>query len=260
MKIKLSTLTDIIFCIILMPGMMFLFPLGEWMQWHPWYILAFSLWLFGVYFLCRRVLGRLLWNGRKWIWMVAGVVFLLAVLNFAFTLTPVDFPREGVKASSLELHERAMWLLFIVTVAFSLASGAFLSRIEVLESGRQEEFAQTQTLTTMERLGSRALGNESITLKSGYRTVNVPLSHIQYIESRNNYACLHIDHSDDVISQVTLKELLDRLPAGKFVRIHRSFVVPRWRVSSHSATEVVLIGVAAPLPLGRSYKKIFLGN
>ncbi len=255
MKIKQSTLTDIIFCVLVMPGMMFLFPLGEWMLWHPWYVTAFILWMYVVYFVCRRVLGALLWNGRKWIGMVAGAVFLLGVVNFGLSLTPVDFPQESTRPEALELYQRAMWLLFIATVSFGLVAGALLSRIKVLEEGTAGIREENRTLATLGHLGSQAFGNDTISVKSGYRDVSVPLSHIQYIESRNNYACLHIDNRDDVLTQISLKDLLERLPSKKFMRIHRSYVVPLWRISASSVTEVSLIGVPEPLPVGRSYKE-----
>ena len=69
---KKETLLDIIFCIIVMPGMMFLFPAGEWIQWHPGYVLTYILWLYGVWLLCRKALGPLLLHGWRGTVTVAG--------------------------------------------------------------------------------------------------------------------------------------------------------------------------------------------
>ena len=91
-------------------------------------------------------------------------------------------------------------------------------------------------------------------MKVNYQTVHVPLSAIRYIEGRNNYACFHLDFREDVVPQLTLREVEALLPEGKFVRIHRSFIVPLWRIESSTAANVKLMGIEDPLPVGRAYK------
>ena len=73
---------DIIFCILVLPGMMFLFPIGEWAQWHPGYILGYAGWLYGVYFLCREALGPMLLKGAKGILTALGILFLVGAVTF----------------------------------------------------------------------------------------------------------------------------------------------------------------------------------
>ena len=91
--------------------------------------------------------------------------------------------------------------------------------------------------------------------KAGYEDITLPLAAIQYIEARNNYACIHLDNREDVVPQMTLKSLLELLPEGKFVRIHRSYVIPVHRIESKKATSVKLVGVETPLPVGRAHKE-----
>ena len=54
---------------------------------------------------------------------------------------------------------------------------------------------------------------------------------------------------------ILLKALLEMLPEGKFVRIHRSYIVPVHRIESKKATSVKLVGVDTPLPVGRAHKE-----
>ena len=91
-------------------------------------------------------------------------------------------------------------------------------------------------------------------MKPEKKTNHSPVSAIQYIEGRNNYACFHLDHRDDVVTQRPLKDLLEELPEGKFVRINRSYIVPVWRIEKRTAVSVKLLGVENPLPIGRSHK------
>ena len=120
------------------------------------------------------------------------------------------------------------------------ADEAVQDAIEALETRR----AEAQEVT-----------GEEILLKAGYKTVHVPLSAIQYIEGRNNYACVHLDHREDVVSQIPLKKVLEQLPEGKFIRIHRSYIVPLWRIEKRTAAQVRLLGLKDPLPVGRAYKE-----
>ena len=248
-------LVDIIFCILVLPGMMFLFPIGEWAQWHPGYILGYAGWLYGVYFLCREALGPMFLKGAKGILTALGILFLVGAVTFLMSWTPVDFPRDADTVSGrLELHQRAMWVLLIADITIGLLVGVFSSRIKELSASHEVSAALDNARSSLYKRSFDAVADEEIQLKSDYKTVRVPLSAIQYIESRNNYSCVHLDHQEDIVSQITLKKVMELLPEGKFIRIHRSYIVPVWRIESKSLTQVQLMGVNDPLPVGRAFK------
>ena len=94
----------------------------------------------------------------------------------------------------------------------------------------------------------------AITVKEEYLNVPIPVSEIIYIEAMNNYC--RIFRTGNVVTQtrMTLKSLIDMLPAEGFVRIHRSFVVAADKVSSFNKKEVYLLGGKA-LPVGRQYSE-----
>jgi len=252
---RLEHILDIIFCILVLPGMMFLFPLGEWMQWHAGWVLLFIVWLYGCGFLCRGVLGPKLLTGKKGVWTACVTLFLMTAVTALMSIARLDFPKDMEQISGLELHQRAIWILYLATVSFSLAMGLLSARIAALGSVRAASEEQEAVRTTLERAAADAVAGETVSLKVDYKTVQIPLAEIRYIESRNNYACLHLDNREDVVSQVTLKSLLETLPEGKFIRIHRSYIVPAYRIEHKSATSVKLIGVEEPLPVGRAHKE-----
>ena len=246
---------DIIFCILVLPGMMFLFPIGDWAQWHPGYILGYAGWLYGVYFLCREALGPMLLKGKKGILTALGILFLVGAVTFLMSWSPVDFPRDADTVSGrLELHQRAMWVLLVADVTIGLLVGMFSSRIKELSASREVSAAMDNARSSLYKRSFDAVADEDIELKSDYKTVRVPLSAIQYIESRNNYACVHLDHQEDIVSQIPLKKVMELLPEGKFLRIHRSYIVPVWRIESKTLAQVQLMGVKDPLPVGRAFK------
>lgn len=244
---------DIIFCAILLPGMMFLFPVGEWLQWHSGYVAAYALWLFAVWLLCRRMLGPSLLKGWRGVITVAGALFLIGAVTFLMTLTPVDFPRTA-EIGRMEQHVRAMWVLLAAVVGNGLPVGMLSRQLKLATARKEVDEAKDNALMALETRRSEADTGEEIQVKAGYKTVHIPLSAIQYIEGRNNYACFHLDHREDVVSQIPLKNVLEMLPEGSFVRIHRSYIVPRWRIENRKGKWVKLMGLETLLPVGRAHK------
>lgn len=246
---------DVIFCIVVMPGMMFLFPLGEWISWHAGYVLAYILWLYGVWLLGRFALGPLLLKGWKGPVTVGGILFLVGVVTFVMGLTQVDFPRDPSALGKLAPHIRAMWVLLLAVLSYALPVGVLQARLRELSAEKETEQALEHAREALEqRRAAEAVAGAEIQVKAGYQTVHIPLSAIRYVEGRNNYACFHLDHREDVVTQLSLKAVLEQLPEGKFARIHRSYIVPLWRIERSSATEVKLMGVEEALPVGRAHK------
>ena len=255
---KTEVILDIIFCSVLLPGMMFLFPTGEWLAWNSNVVMLFILWLYGVWVMGRRVLGPILFQGGKGsLVTVAGALFLMVVVTFLMSFTPVNFPSNpSARVGQLPLHVRAMWILFIAVNAYSIPVGYLSARLRALTAVKEEEEAEAQATEALEikRSEAESVAGEEIQVKADYRVMHLPLSAIRYIEGRNNYACFHLDHRKDVVSQISLKSVMDMLPEGKFVRIHRSYIVPLWRIEHRTSAGVQLLGVEEMLPIGRAYK------
>ena len=251
---------DIIFGVLVIPTMIFLFPVTWWMQWHPEYVLFYVIWLYGVWILCRKAIGPLFTQDIQGIVLAAGSLFLVVVVTFLMTLTPVDFPSAQAGLGTLQLHQRAMWILLLAVISAGVPVGALRTRNRELNSRKEEEEEQQNAADAINTRRAEALSDQDrgdIRLKTGYSTVHVPVTAIKYIEGRNNYACFHLDHRKDVVSQITLKSVMEMLPEGKFARIHRSYIVPLWRIEKRSATSVKLMGVEESIPVGRAYKDSF---
>ena len=93
-------------------------------------------------------------------------------------------------------------------------------------------------------------GNASIFIKSGYGQVQVALSEIQYIESSGNYVQLVLADKK-ILSRLTMNEAEVLLPKGSFVRIHRSYVVAKKRITKVEKN-IVWVGNTT-LPVGTNY-------
>ena len=83
--------------------------------------------------------------------------------------------------------------------------------------------------------------------------VKIVFDTITYIESRRDYLHIYLDCGKIIRTKMTISAMEKALPA-RFLRIHRSFIVPVAKVTSFLATNVRLQHHA--IPIGRSYRKL----
>ena len=257
MKGKLEWWVDAFVCLLILPCLISVFPVNEWVLWRASDVIIYLLWTYLCWYLGRHVLPRLFRAGKGRLWTGIAILFLTAVLTFLMSLRKVSFPTDFVsdRPPRLYMYQQAVWVLYIAAMGLGLATGMLVRKIRVLETVRDDEDKQIAVRDAVRARAQEAVAGETVTVKADYKDVTIPLSAIQYIEARNNYACLHLDNQDDVVSQIPLKTLLEMLPEGKFVRIHRSFIVPLHRIENKKASSVKLIGVDTPLPVGRAHKE-----
>lgn len=96
------------------------------------------------------------------------------------------------------------------------------------------------------------LEGQEITVKVEYKNVTVQLSSILYIQAMDNYVKIYTVDSRPVITQMSMKSLEAMLPESEFVRVHKSYIVPRHRIESYSRTQLTLTG-GTQIPIGRAY-------
>ncbi|MGB8194566.1 MAG: LytTR family DNA-binding domain-containing protein [Chitinophagaceae bacterium] len=100
--------------------------------------------------------------------------------------------------------------------------------------------------------GTNKEQEESLFVRSEYRMLKIPLSQIDYIESLEDYVKIHLTGERPVMSLMTLKNVLEKLPAGQFKRIHRSYIVPVNKVKSILNRKVQLSN-NVELPVSNNY-------
>lgn len=107
------------------------------------------------------------------------------------------------------------------------------------------------------RLAISAIENESgasIVFKSTYQNIEVRCAEILYVEAMDNYATIYTEEKK-YIAHSTLKSIEDQLPEHQFIRIHRSYIINRSKISSFTKS-TAMIG-AQSIPVGRSYSATF---
>lgn len=97
----------------------------------------------------------------------------------------------------------------------------------------------------------------TLTIRSNRKTSRISYDRLLYIESLADYVRIHQDSGPEVVSKAKISHIEKELPAT-FIRIHRSFIVNRAKITSYSSEQVVLGTVE--LPISRSYKKEVAGK
>ncbi len=95
---------------------------------------------------------------------------------------------------------------------------------------------------------------EYLLLKTENRSERLALTEIRYVQAWGNYVRLHLTDGRQRTVRRTMKSLEHALPAERFQRIHKSYVVQVACVAAIEANEVVLGELR--LPLGKSYRQL----
>lgn len=87
-----------------------------------------------------------------------------------------------------------------------------------------------------------------IYLKVEFQTVKIACSNIIYIEGLKDYAKIHLlNPGKSMLSLITLKALEEKLPKGKFMRIHKSFIVSLEKITSVTKNAVYIGDMMFPV-------------
>ncbi len=94
-------------------------------------------------------------------------------------------------------------------------------------------------------------------LKVEYQLVRISYTDILYIEGLKDYVKVYrqSDPEKPLLSLTSLKALEEKLPARRFMRVHRSFIVALDRISAVTRNSVQ-IG-SATIPVSDQYKDVF---
>jgi len=124
----------------------------------------------------------------------------LAIMDPALVLVPVAFAENTLRLGLAYLHLNlgTYWVLTAGTLGWARMS----------RRGTPDQPTRDQVLT----------------VRSGTRTIPVPVAEIRWIEAAGDYVTLHLAGARHLLSE-RLKSLEKRLDPARFVRVHRSAIV-----------------------------------
>ena len=97
---------------------------------------------------------------------------------------------------------------------------------------------------------------KSIFVKSEYKLLQINLDDIRYIEGLKDYVKIYTEQSPHpILSLMNMKSIEQMLPASRFIRVHRSFIVQKSKIREIERNRIVFGDVY--IPIGDSYKQAF---
>lgn len=94
-----------------------------------------------------------------------------------------------------------------------------------------------------------------IFVKANRKTIRVELDEILYIEGVKDYVKIVLP-TQKVITKVSIGNFFEDLPKDRFLRVHKSFIVARNKITAFTAHDVEIGELE--IPIGRVYKEDFL--
>ena len=97
---------------------------------------------------------------------------------------------------------------------------------------------------------------KSIFVKSEYKLLQIDLDDIRYIEGLKDYVKIYTEQSPHpILSLMNMKAMEQMLPASRFIRVHRSYIVQKSKIKEIDRNRIVFGDVY--IPIGDSYKQAF---
>ena len=97
---------------------------------------------------------------------------------------------------------------------------------------------------------------KEIFVKSNYKVIRILLADISYIESANEYIKIFLENQEVITTFMRLKNIEELLPAGDFMRVHKSFIINLNKILAVDRNRI-FIDKKKHIPVGEQYKEIF---
>ncbi len=82
------------------------------------------------------------------------------------------------------------------------------------------------------------------------------MNEIVIIESLREYVRIITTTNQNIVTKFQLGQIEELLVKNNFLRVHRSYIVAKDKISAFTATEIEIID--RKIPIGRSYKDIVI--
>jgi len=152
-----------------------------------------------------------------------------------FTTAYSEFALEGFKVDALDYLLKPFYFS-----EFSKAAQKARKQLELLQ--KKPEAPEND--------------NDFLFIKSEYKLVRINLNDIQYIEGMKEYVRIHLDGQKPVMTLLSMKLLEERLPEPKIMRVHRSYIVNKDKITTVERFRIVF-DQKVFIPVSENYKEKF---
>jgi DNA-binding LytR/AlgR family response regulator len=109
--------------------------------------------------------------------------------------------------------------------------------------------AQEYITVSQQKNGDNGHVNDYIFIKTEYKIIKINLEDILFIEALKDYTKIYTPYQP-VLTLRSLKSFESRLPADKFIRVHRSYLVSLNKINSVEKNTVMIANQSIPISDG----------
>ncbi len=140
---NVSIYIDLVFCLIILPIMVMIFPMERWFYSFQWYVITVVAWLYILYVVNRCFTVPSLFDGVKKRWL--GLIMIVLSIGVTYCLSRITLytPEPNIHDigivrifPSVLQYRQAVWSLFMIVEAFSFAIG-LLTQANLQKSRRR---------------------------------------------------------------------------------------------------------------------------
>ncbi|MCC6286352.1 MAG: response regulator transcription factor [Chitinophagaceae bacterium] len=111
----------------------------------------------------------------------------------------------------------------------------------------------------IERIRLKDKDNSDLTpgvfVKSDYKLIKINFQDVVYVESMDDYIRIYVQEGKPVITLMSLKSFLEKLPAPEFQRVHRRYIVAMNKINSLETRRLIL-KTGVEIPVGDTYQEV----
>lgn len=89
-------------------------------------------------------------------------------------------------------------------------------------------------------------------IRADYKLHRIEFEDIVLFEGLDDYVQIHLKNKTKIVARLSMKSVLEKLPENKFVRVHRSFIIPINKVKSIQNRVINVDDFS--VPIGETYK------
>ncbi len=164
---------------------------------------------------------------------ISGIDFLNSINNPPMVVFTTAYSEHAVKSFELDAID---YLLKPFSLARFLKACNKAHELYTLRNGQDKTAEST-----------------SIFIKDGYEQIKVQLDEILFIEAAGNYTKIHLETGRLLSTRITIGDMQLLLPAKKFIRTHRAFIVACDKISKFDRAQITIRHHT--IPIGSVYSQ-----
>jgi len=155
---------------------------------------------------------------------------------FVFTTAYSEYAVQGFQVDAVD------YLLKPITYTAFLKAANKVKNLIDLAAKNQQEAARPES--------------SHLFVKSDYKLIRIELDDIRYVESQHEYIKIYVENGNPVMTRLGMSAMEEQLPPGRFMRVHRSFIVNLKKITVIERNRIVFDG-RVYIPVSGQYLEKF---